>query len=458
MKKLLNQGLEKVTAVWLKVRGKRHKDTASGQIEKELSLMNPGKDSGQLLHQYYQNKIKLLLILFSIGLALLVSTGIAQYKSSVIENQYYIARNDAGGGSRELSLTAKAEQEEYDMAVEVMERTLTRQETDQMFDEVITALPDMILDKNETLKQIVYPLKLVREVDGYPLSIRWESSHYEWMRDDGSYGIEEIGRNGETVTLHAVLSYEKSQKETDIQIILFPQIISAREQIIRRLEQGIADSQVDTGSKGYLELPKEVNGRPLQWEENRIPIIFPLMLLLFATLVGIFKGKDRDLHRQCLKRNEALLLEYPEFVSKLQLLTGSGMTLRGAYEKMGNDYRKRKREGGNKQYVYEEILLANRKMEGGLGEAGGYDFFGNRCGLQCYRKLSTLMIQNLKKGADGLHCALENEIKTAFEERKQNARKLGEEAGTRLLLPMMMQLAVVMIIIMIPAYLSFGGM
>ena len=40
-------------------------------------------------------------------------------------------------------------------------------------------------------------------------------------------------------------------------------------------------------------------------------------------------------------------------------------------------------------------------------------------------------------------------------ERKGLAKKLGEEAGTKLLLPMMMMLCIVMVIIMIPAYFSF---
>ena len=42
----------------------------------------------------------------------------------------------------------------------------------------------------------------------------------------------------------------------------------------------------------------------------------------------------------------------------------------------------------------------------------------------------------------------------AFEERKALAKRLGEEAGTKLLLPMFFMLAVVMIIIIVPAFLS----
>ena len=109
-------------------------------------------------------------------------------------------------------------------------------------------------------------------------------------------------------------------------------------------------------------------------------------------------------------------------------------------------------------YVYEELTLACREMESGITEAQAYEHFGQRCRLTQYRKCAALLSQNLKKGASGLLQALQQEAEHAFEERKRNARELGEKAGTRLLLPMMLMLVVVMVLIMVPACFSFAGM
>ena len=43
----------------------------------------------------------------------------------------------------------------------------------------------------------------------------------------------------------------------------------------------------------------------------------------------------------------------------------------------------------------------------------------------------------------------------AFEQRKNLAKKLGEEAGTKLLLPLFLMLGVVMIMMVVPAFLAF---
>ena len=49
---------------------------------------------------------------------------------------------------------------------------------------------------------------------------------------------------------------------------------------------------------------------------------------------------------------------------------------------------------------------------------------------------------------------LEQEAEDAFEERKSMARKLGEEAGTKMLFPMILMLGAVMLILAFPAMRS----
>ena len=185
----------------------------------------------------------------------------------------------------------------------------------------------------------------------------------------------------------------------------------------------------------------------------------PMMILLvLGSVLAVFIGQDMELHKQYELRNQQLLLEYPEFVSRLQLLLCSGMSIRSAFFKIGKEYQKNLQKGGKKRYVDEELLLALRKMENGMSEAEALEFFGRRCHLFCYKKMVSLIQQNLRRGTDGLRETLMNETKAAFEERKQAARRLGEEAGTKLLFPMMLMMGVVMVIIMIPAFISFGGL
>ena len=69
---------------------------------------------------------------------------------------------------------------------------------------------------------------------------------------------------------------------------------------------------------------------------------------------------------------------------------------------------------------------------------------------------ASFLSQNLKKGTRGLTELLSLEAIHAFEERKARARRKGEEAGKKLLAPMVMMLGIVLIIVVVPAFWSMG--
>jgi transcriptional regulator with XRE-family HTH domain len=91
----------------------------------------------------------------------------------------------------------------------------------------------------------------------------------------------------------------------------------------------------------------------------------------------------------------------------------------------------------------------------GVSETKAYESYGRRIGLLPYIRFCSLVTQNLKKGNRGFTELLKQEAKIAFEERKEIAKRLGEEAGTKLLMPMMLMLIIVFMIILIPAFISF---
>ena len=106
--------------------------------------------------------------------------------------------------------------------------------------------------------------------------------------------------------------------------------------------------------------------------------------------------------------------------------------------------------------AYEEMLITTREIRMGIPERTAYEGFGKRTGIREYVRLSTFLLQNLKKGSTTLLGQLQEETRAAEELRMQNARKLSEEAATKLLLPMVLLLVIVMVMIMVPAFSNAG--
>jgi hypothetical protein len=90
----------------------------------------------------------------------------------------------------------------------------------------------------------------------------------------------------------------------------------------------------------------------------------------------------------------------------------------------------------------------------GTSETQAYKEMGRRCGVHAYIKLCSFLSQNINKGNANIFDLLREETREAFEERKAIARRNGEEAGTKLLGPMVMMLTVVLVIVIVPAFMS----
>jgi len=167
------------------------------------------------------------------------------------------------------------------------------------------------------------------------------------------------------------------------------------------------------------------------------------------------------MREQRLKEQEnwkkRMLIEYPEFVSKLSLLLGAGMTVLSAFTRMDKTYGKfveDKAEKLHPAYVLLHQMLID--IDNGKSQQRAYQSFGESCKLQPYRKLASLILSCQQMGNRKLTQQLNEEADRVFSERKHLARKLGEEAGIKMLFPMMLMMLLIMGIILVPAMLSLN--
>ena len=104
-----------------------------------------------------------------------------------------------------------------------------------------------------------------------------------------------------------------------------------------------------------------------------------------------------------------------------------------------------------------KLLAKSRELDGEYYAMVAPFMIGERNPLREYRKLALLLEQNLRKGTRELLAMLDREELLAFELRQNLAKKAGEEASTRLLLPMIGLLGIVMAILLIPAMMTMNG-
>lgn len=435
-------------------------------IKEKLQILEPGSESKggkekEQLCQYYTGKIKLLLQMVFVGNMLALLLCVSSEMESALVDGKYIYRNTYGEGSSEMNLSAEitaadGSESSQDFTLVVEEQKYESVVVKQLATELKNNLPDMILGSNESLEEVRSDLLLIQEAEGYPFQIEWECDDYSHIYSDGHVTNEELGEEGIVVSLTAMLLYEDYREECVIPVHIFPPTYSEAELFRKKVQELLVEQETLSRSKEQLELPESIDGKSLKWDEKKEESSGAIFLLLCAGAVAVYLLKDRELQQQVEERNRQLLLDYPRLVSRMTLYLGAGMTIRNVFRKIAFDYRREREAGGQIRYVYEEMLLTCYELDSGISEAAAYEHFAKRCRLIQYMKLANLLIQNLRKGSNSILNALRHEANTAFEDRKNMARKLGEEAGTKLLLPMMLMLGIVMVLIIIPAYFSFS--
>lgn len=416
------------------------------------ALESVGNISGRQ-REYVINKLSVCSMIVVCGMVLSAGLWIKEgIAAKIVDNR--IDRNPYGDGAKNVLLAADDGTNTYYIPVTIEETHYTQAQLLELSEEAVPVLEKSILGENAGFDEIAYDVRLTQKIDGYPFDITWRVNE-EYMDHEGRLLKDRLD-SPVLVELTAVLSCENFEMEHCIMMKIHDKAIQPdRAEMIKKVVQ---EKEQESREYQDMTLPSTIEDYSVQWgyKKSYTGLLFLAATPILAVLV--YFGRDRDLHMQVMNREEQMRSDYPEIVSSLALLIGAGMTVPNAWNKIAKDYKSRKIQcKGNtqKRYAYEEMLLTVYEMESGVSQTNAYEHFGRRCRISDYNKLSALLAQNIKKGAADLPRLLKEEAADAFENRKHMARKLGEKAGTKLLVPMMMLLGITMAIIMIPAFKTY---
>lgn len=226
----------------------------------------------------------------------------------------------------------------------------------------------------------------------------------------------------------------------------------------RNLQRQIAELKGHKYSLYYLQV---------HWA-NKISLIIFMMLLfssigaaigefdpsyaVFAVIavIAIAYFTDKEIEEKLKKRRLSIQLDFPDFLNKLVLLINAGMTISKAWEKIVTDNKKQ-------TVLYDELATVLADVRGGKSDTSAYEDFARRCRIPEITKFISVILQNVKKGNSELVSILRLQAAECWEMRKHAAKRLGEEASTKILFPMMLMFFAVILIVATPAVLSMRG-
>lgn len=368
-----------------------------------------------------------------------------------LENDIYIVRDEVGGETKEVDLILNVDNilEDYELSVEIEPRQVTEKEAENY---IKKAIEEIDID----FKKIEGKIPLKETYESGIVEAEWNFSPVGVIGTDGEIQYEKISPEGVIVTATVVLecgAYEK--------IYSFPfQLEKAEMKEEDKVEEDLSlwlENQQQLEGEEKFQLPTTLAGFKTEWKEKKEYFSVKILCLELISVVLILWGKKKEKESMEKKKKEQREMVYPDVLNQLLILLEAGMTARQAWHKIAEQYKEKQRKQlVEESEVYGAILQMDRRLSEGEKERIAYEGFAQQMNTICYRRMVRLLVNNLEKGSKDICQQLGLEAKQAYDQRLLLAKKLGEEASTKMLIPLMLMMVIVMVIVMAPAIMGFA--
>jgi len=398
-----------------------------------------------------RKKEKIQLVIIGIVVIITIVFLWLRSQNNVEENRIWIARPESGTETQTVAMTVEDTEKKWNLTVEP--RVKTEEEIEYAFSETIRVLYEMFGVRDGEKIVVTQSILLPQYMVETGANIRWESSDETVLAKDGKVQRERLKETAE-IRLQACIGYGGEEREYWFSVSVPPYDTGSKEAALYEAQESLRKLEKETSGEDGFYLPEQIGTVIIGLPETGDPLVGILvaavLFLPFAAVIAKRQEKEKEKKR----RAEELLSAYPQLITKLTLYAGAGLSLRGAWERLGAEYRANAEKTGAKNAITEEVLLLTGELKNGTSEAKAYEAFGRRIDLKPYLRCASLLVNQLQKGSGGLRKGLESEVQLAWEMHRERVIKKGEEAQTKLLFPMMGMLFLVMAIIMIPAFFS----
>ena len=447
-------------------------DERTVRLGRELTELGSGRKD--CVREYYVQKISRMLIAVILCGMVLTAVLVTESRKNrtveggILERPGY----GAGAADRSLNLTISGENESEAVDIHLNARLYTKAEAEILLKQAEEELMKILPGENPSTDEVRSDLCLPSLLQDGAVSAEYYLTPPGMIEDTGII-TGQPEEAGSLVTITATLTCQDQQRIAESCVRVLPPDLTAREALQKKIRDAVEAAQTENPSGSQMQLPQQVDGRTLHWSYPQEGTVRMLLVILLILPAAFWVHEDSKVRENAKARKAQMELDYSQLLWKMTMLLSAGLTIRGAFTRIAAQYqaqtgtsetlygsaasttpKKLKRPAGQKHYVYEEMILTLREMRSGVPEASAYENFGRRCGLPSYIKLGSLLSQNLKKGSKGLTSLLEHEAVLSLEQHKMAVRKMGEKAGIRMLLPMIMMFSVVLVILMVPAFLS----
>ncbi len=419
-------------------------------LKSKMHMLYPGKNISEMLYISLAKRMAagIAVFIFFMSAGLIYSVSVLLGNKNVTE----LSRPNDGSDSITYTLIADTNDTTEQIEVDISKKMYEYSEIITLFDKYREDIITAMLGENTSSEYVTKPLSFPSSIGDEAISLSWQPENLSFIDLNGELIYENISSEGTHTCVYITMKLSDVEATLMAGVILYPDGSDSSSLLHAEIMSYINENNSPYSST--VSLPSNISGSDVAFflpDNNSNLIFFPIGIITCIILVF---ASSKELNSKVRLRNNQMLSDYPEIVSKLLLLSNAGLNIRNAFKKITEDYYKGLSANDIPHYAYEELSITLNSLNSGKSEATAYTEYGKRCRLMPYMKLGSLLEQNLNKGAKEMRFQLGSEVKNAFQNYKSETITKSKQAETKLIFPMLLILIVIMLLIMVPAFMN----
>ncbi|MBR3393121.1 MAG: type II secretion system F family protein [Firmicutes bacterium] len=406
-----------------------------------------GKTEGKKQYEIFQSRRISTLLVFSLAFLVLVMIGTASAAFSD-KKEIDLKRDPYGQAARveKAMLTIADDQGSLSkkITIRIPSRDMTQEEAGLLLEEAEEQLMKTV-DGTLIRDKITLPGGVGQ------VTVKYLSLSPDLIRSDGLL-LKEPGEEQRELFLRATLEAGGYTRKV---LLRLSQICLADLSEEERLD--LLAKQIEDGrflDHDQMNLPERtMTGEAVSLSPAFDPHPEKVFLILLLLPV-LWVYQEQEARKLWKERDEKMMLKFPEFVGELMILSRAGLSLPLCLIRIGRDYRKQREKGEKIDVLYEEIARIGEEITEGISFREAVRQMRERTAVPRIRQLCHILIQNERRSNVYLLDRLTELSEEAWEGRKQRVRELSETADTRLVFPLVLMMAVVLMVVLAPSLIT----
>lgn len=413
------------------------------------SRLMPGKTENEVARQVKKTlagrMLPAILLSFILLAAAFFGNRVGQEKEITT-----VLRPEAWEKSRIQKIEVQEEEEWKTIELEIFPWEYTQEQIRLLQEKAERILDDIVFSENTGQKRIEQNL-IFPETVLETCQVEWSTDHPGIITAEGVVNNKEL-QEETAVTIMAKIFYGEEFRRYERQVTVVPKTYSSKELSDMQIQEELERIEEEGRTEKEISFPTALFGKKIRLQTDKNNGYGFLALVAVFLPLAVYRGFTEELEKKRKRREQQAEKAYAEFVTKLSLLMAAGLTARKAFLRLQREYQKRY---GETCVLAQELHITCQELANGRAEPAAYEAFGERMGGTAYKRTASLLAQNVTKGIQDMRRQMLAEAKEVMEEERAGIKIRGEEAGSRLVFPMMGYLILIFAILLVPAFRMF---